>query len=56
MSADEERAPALRPSDAGDRARWLTLRRAARLGHLQPEGDQLLQQIHERHPEWREEW
>lgn len=56
MSADEERVPALRPSDAGDRARWLTLRRAASLGQLQPEGDQLLQQIHERHPEWRKEW
>lgn len=56
MNADQDRVPALRPTDAGDRAQWLTLRRAAQLGHLQPEGFELVDRIHERHPTWREEW
>lgn len=56
MMATQETPPPLRPSDASDRARWLVLRRAAHLGHLQPEGFQLVDEIHERHPEWREEW
>lgn len=51
-----QEAPRLRQTDAGDRARWLVLRRAARLGHLEPEGVRLLDEIHDRHPDWREEF
>lgn len=57
MSADREPgAPPRVGTDVIDRVQWETLRRAAHLGHLQPEGDRLLQQIHARHPEWLEEW
>lgn len=53
MSApDEEQGR----EDVVDRARWESLRTAAHLGHLQPEGDRVLQEIHARHPEWAEEF
>lgn len=39
-----------------DRAVWERLRRAAHLGHLQPEGDRVLQTLHTLYPEWRGEF
>lgn len=56
MTPAQEPTPVLRRTDAGDRAQWLTLRRAAHLGQLQPEGFELVDQLHDRHPEWRKEW
>lgn len=55
MSGLQDEPPRVR-GDVIDRVQWETLRRAAHLGHLQPEGMRLLDQIHERHPEWREEF
>jgi hypothetical protein len=44
------------PDPVVDRALWVRLRRAAAVGHLQPEGFALVDELHELHPEWRAEW
>ncbi|WP_042364064.1 hypothetical protein [Streptacidiphilus neutrinimicus] len=51
-------APPARPAPdhAVDRALWERLRRAAYRGHLLPEGFAVLDELHDRYPEWREEW
>ena len=56
MTAMRDQETTVKPEDVGERAQWLDLRRAARHGRLKYEGDQLLQQIHQRHPEWVAEW
>ncbi|WP_269664875.1 hypothetical protein [Streptacidiphilus rugosus] len=38
------------------RSAWETLRRAALLGFLQPEGARLVDELHEPYPAWRVEW
>ncbi|WP_037599969.1 hypothetical protein [Streptacidiphilus rugosus] len=55
-TAQEEPVPAARPDEAVDRSTWERLRRAARLGFLQPEGACLVDELHELYPAWREEW
>jgi hypothetical protein len=39
-----------------DRAAWERLRRAAYRGLLLPEGFNLVDQLHDLYPHWREEW
>lgn len=51
-----EDVPANAPDPGLDRKCWETLRRAAHLGHLQPEGFQLVAELHARYPQWLEEW
>lgn len=55
-AAQESGKPAVAREHVADRAQWETLRTAAYRGQLQPEGFRRLDQIHARHPEWREEW
>lgn len=56
MTATQEETMATGPDRDVDRALWVRLRRAAYKGQLQPEGDQLVQQLHRLYPEWRQEW
>jgi hypothetical protein len=52
----EPEVPANAPDVALDRRCWETLRRAALLGNLQPEGFELVTELHARYPQWVEEW
>lgn len=52
----EEPAPAAGPDPVVDRAVWERLRRAAYKGQLQGEGMQLVDELHDLYPEWRDQW
>ena len=51
-----EQATDPQPDEASDRKSWEELRAAAYLGQLWPAGFKLVDQLHDRHPEWRGEW